>query len=96
MKISPLTETTISTCVDNIDKAIESLVASRLDKSNLEASIHILKCNPDLYTTDSFKTLQATLESAHEVMDNIDLQTVIDKQTLSLQDATASWYWQIM
>ena len=91
MKISPLTETTISTCVDNIDKAIESLVASRLDKSNLEASIHIAKkCNPDLYTTDSFKTLQATLESAHEVMDNIDLQTVIDKQTLSLQDATAS------
>ena len=77
--------------VDNIDKAIESLVASRLDKSNLEASIHIAKkCNPDLYTTDSFKTLQATLESAHEVMDNIDLQTVIDKQTLSLQDATAS------
>lgn len=43
MKISPLTETTISTCVDNIDKAIESLVASRLDKSNLEASIHIAK-----------------------------------------------------
>ncbi|MER8314661.1 hypothetical protein, partial [Acinetobacter baumannii] len=39
---------------------------------------------------DSFKTLQATLESAHEVMDNIDLQIVIDKQTLSLQDATAS------
>lgn len=34
--------------------------------------------------------MQATLESAHEVMDNIDLQTVIDKQTLSLQDATAS------
>ena len=25
-----------------------------------------------------------------EVMDNIDLQIVIDKQTLSLQDATAS------
>lgn len=34
--------------------------------------------------------MQATLESAHEVMDNIDLQIVIDKQTLSLQDATAS------
>ena len=34
--------------------------------------------------------MQATLETAHEVMDNIDLQTVIDKQTLSLQDATAS------
>lgn len=34
--------------------------------------------------------MQATLETAHEVMDNIDLQIVIDKQTLSLQDATAS------
>ena len=30
------------------------------------------------------------MKSAHEVMDNIDLQIVIDKQTLSLQDATAS------
>lgn len=91
MKVSPLTETVLAACMENIDKAIEILVASRLDKSDLEACILIAESHDStLYTTDSFKALQTTLEAARQVRDNSDLQTVVDKQTFSLQDASAS------
>lgn len=91
MKASAVTEADISAGMEAIDKVIEGLVTARLDKSRLESSILVAEnSSSSLYTTDSFEALQAVLAAAHEVMSNSNQQTIVDRQTLSLQDATAA------
>lgn len=91
MKAPTVTETETSAVIEAIDTAAEGLVASRLDKSQLKASILTAESYTcSLYTADSFETLQMALSAANEVMANSNLQTVLDRHRLSLQNAFAS------
>lgn len=91
IKATSVTEAGISATIAAIDKAAESLIAARLDKSSLEACILVAeKSDSSLYTADSFEALQTALSAAREVMADSNLQTTVDRQTLALKDASAS------
>lgn len=88
MRSSGGTVAEVSASVEAIHEAIKGLVAVRLDKSQLEATIRSSEAyRSEQYTTDSFESLQRVLDAAREVV-NGEQQTVIDKQTLALREAT--------
>lgn len=87
LKASDATVVEVSESMRAVDEAIKGLVSIRLDRSKLEAVIRVAENYRSLqYTTDSFEALQGVLDAAREVVKG-DLQTVIDKQTLVLQEA---------
>lgn len=87
IEASVVTEAEVSSCISTIEKAMEGLVASRLDKSLLEAAV-LAAGNYDaaLYTTDSYEAMQNELKAARKVMAESEQQLVVDRQTLSLKD----------
>lgn len=89
MEASTVTEAGISACIEAIGKAEESLKASKLDKSRLEEAVReAAGLQPSSYTTASYEALQTTLQSSRDVLSASRQQTVIDKQTLTLSDAS--------
>ncbi|MGM9759450.1 MAG: beta-L-arabinofuranosidase domain-containing protein [Parabacteroides sp.] len=83
-----VSEVEIAAGTTAIDEAAKALVATRLDKSLLTATIRQAAAQAaETYTTDSYQALQIALESARDVEHNSDSQFVVDKQTLALQDA---------
>lgn len=91
MRKTTVTETEISADIASIDGATKTLVASRLDKSALEAAVRAAEDkDAALYTTVSLEALQMALSASREVMNNSNQQTVVDRQTLSLEKAVAA------
>lgn len=84
------TQSQITDQINLIDQAINNLESTRLDKSELTATMKEaeLKVQSD-YTTDKYTVLQMIVAAAKEVNETGTSQLLVDKQTLALRKAMA-------